>query len=175
MPFHLKGLLVLAILIALIALVIWAPWKERQPGEMPEDVFGDFDGEWEGRFTSYSISSDWRESFRQTMHLISVTSDSQAGEIVIFSPEGDTLSRDSLFHMRRGDSLYCLRIGEAGGREFNRGHWIDGQIVWRNQDIFGRTANAYREFVRKGVWEIHGFSRTDRGDYLLQYGRAIRR
>jgi hypothetical protein len=171
----LRGLLALAILVGLILFVIWAPWKERVEEGVPEDLFGEYDGNWEGRFTSYSIQGTWQESYRQVIRLESVSRDSQAGVVVIFSPQGDTLSRDSLFHIRRGDSIYCLRTSEAGSRELNRGYWADGQIIWRSQDIFGRVAYAYREWVKKGVWEVNGFKRTDRGDYLLEYGRAVRR
>ena len=175
MSFQLKGLLAIAILVALIALIIWAPWKEHEPDRMPSEIFEPYEGNWECRFSAYSISGDSRESFRQTMKLASVDSDSLVGEFVRFSPGGDTLSRDSVYYMRRGDSLYALRRTENGERQMHRGYWVDGQIIWRSQDIFGRTHHAYREYIRKDIWEIHGFTRTDRGDYLLEYGRAMRR
>ena len=175
MPFQVKGLLAILILVALIALVVWAPWSEREEVGMPDDVFGDFEGVWEAKFSSYSIGGAARESYRQHITLESISPDSQQGEVVTFSPEGDTLSRDSVFHIRHGDSLYFLRIEEGGGRDLDRGYWVDGQFVWRRQDIFGRVAHAYREWVRKGIWEQNGFERTDRGDYLLMYRRAVRR
>lgn len=171
----LRGLLALVILVGLILLVIWAPWSEQLQTGIPDDLFGDYEGHWEGKFTSYSIQGTWEESYRQVIKLESVSRDSQAGLVVIFNPEGDTLSRDSLFHLRRGDSIYCVRTNESGSRDLARGYWADGQIIWRSQDIFGRVSHASREFVRKGVWETNGFTRTDRGDYLLQYGRAVRR
>ena len=175
MPTLLRALLAFGILIGLILLVLWSPWKERQVDTIPEDVFGGYAGNWEGKFTSYSIQGTWEESYRQVIRLKSVSRDSQAGIVVIFSPQGDTLSRDSLFHLRRGDSIFCLRTSESGSRELDRGYWVDGQIIWRSQDIFGRVSHAYREWVKKGVWETNGFQRTDRGDYLLQYGRALKR
>jgi len=175
MPTLLRALLAFGILIGLILLVLWSPWKERQVDTIPEDVFGGYAGNWEGKFTSYSIQGTWEESYRQVIRLKSVSRDSQAGIVVIFSPQGDTLSRDSLFHLRRGDSIFCLRTSESGSRELDRGYWVDGQIIWRSQDIFGRVSHAYREWVKKGVWETNGFQRTDRGDYLIQYGRALKR
>jgi hypothetical protein len=171
----LRALLAIALLAGLIALIIWSPWKPGDEETMPDDVFGAYSGNWEGKFTSYSIQGTWQESYRQVIRLKSVSRDSQAGIVVVFSPQGDTLSRDSLFHLRRGDSIYCLRTSESGSRELDHGYWADGQIIWRSQDIFGRVSHAYRAFVRKGVWETNGFKRTDRGDYLLQYGRAIKR
>lgn len=171
----LRALLAVLILAGLIALVIWSPWKSEVDETIPDDVFEGFSGNWEGKFTSYSIQGTWEESYRQVIKLKSVTQDSQAGIVVVFSPQGDTLSRDSLFHIRRGDSIFCLRTSESGSRELDRGYWVDGQIIWRSQDIFGRVSHAYRAFVRRGVWETNGFKRTDRGDYLLQYGRAVRR
>ena len=171
----LRGLVAIAVLAGLILVVFLAPWKSETPESIPANIFQAYEGEWTGRFTSYSIAGTWQESFTQEMHFLSVTPDSQIGEVVMFSPQGDTLGIDSIFHIRRGDSLYCLRMDESGGREFNRGYWVDGQVVWRSQDMFGRVSHAYRERIRKGVWEIDGFTRTDRGDYLLQHGRAIKR
>lgn len=170
----LRGLLAIAVLAGLILLIIWAPWETHEPDGIPRDVFAPFEGEWEGRYTSYSIQGTFKESLKQLYRLESINADSQQGEVIVFSPQGDTLRRDSLYHIRRGDSLFSLRIGESGDRELNRGFWTDGQFVWRSQDIFGRTSHAYREWVRKDVWEINGFTRTDRGDYLLQHGRAVR-
>jgi hypothetical protein len=175
MSTSLRGLLAIVVLGGLILVIVWAPWSSREPDGMPKDVFAPFEGEWEGRFTSYSIQGTFHESFKQVFRFQSVTADSQIGEVILFSPEGDTLQRDSLYHVRKGDSLYTLRLDEAGGRDFSRGYWVDGQFVWRSQDIFGRTAFAYREWVKKDVWEKNGFTRTDRGDYLLQHGRAVRR
>lgn len=171
----LRGLGAIAILAGLILLIIWAPWSGREEEGMPDDIFGAYEGNWEAKFTSYSIQGTWQEAYRKVINLESVSRDSQAGVVVIFSPKGDTLSRDSLFHIRRGDSIFCVRTSESGSRELNRGYWADGQIIWRSQDIFGRVSHAYREWVKKGVWETNGFERTDRGDYLLQYGRAVKR
>jgi hypothetical protein len=173
--FQLKGLLAILLLVALIALIVWAPWRERVQDGMPKRVFAPFDGEWQGRFSSYSISGTWSESFRQTLRLRSVTADSQVGDVVIFTPEGDTLRVDSIFHVRRGDSLLCIRTDENGRRELDFGFWADGQLFWRQRDYFGRLVHAYRERVRKDVWEANGFTRTDRGDYLIQYARSVRR
>lgn len=171
----LRGVLAIAILAGLILLIVWAPWREREEEGIPSDLFADYNGHWEGRFTSYSIQGTWQESYRQVIKLESVSRDSQAGVVVIFSPQGDTLSIDSLFHIRHGDSIFCLRTSEAGSRELHRGYWADGQIIWRSQDLFGRVSLGYREWVKKGVWETNGFKRTDRGDYLLEYGRALKR
>jgi hypothetical protein len=175
MSFQLKGYLVILLLLIGVAIVIWAPWREDRPAGIPRDVFRQFDGEWHGRFSSYGAGGGEPESFRQHVHLESISVDSQVGIVVMFNPDGDTLSRDSLFHVRRGDSLYRIRITEGGPRELNRGYWADEQIFWRSQDIFGRMEHAYRERVRKDVWEVDGFTRTHKGDYLLQYSRAIRR
>ena len=175
MSTSLRGLLAIVVLGGLILLIIWAPWSSREPDGMPKDVFAPFEGEWEARFTSYSIQGTFHESTRQLYRLQSITADSLIGEVILFSPEGDTLGRDSVYHVRKGDSLYVLRKDEAGGRDLSRGYWIDGQFVWRSQDIFGRTSHAYREWVKKDVWETNGFTRTDRGDYLLQHSRAVRR
>lgn len=175
MSFQLKGLLVIGVLAALIVVVMLAPWRSEEPDHMPERVFDAFEGEWHGRFTSYSIYGNWKESFQQVLTLESITADSQAGQVIILSPAGDTLALDSMYHVRRGDSLYCIRVDEDGTRELNRGFWQDGQLFWRSSDIFGRVSHAYREWVKKDIWEIDGFTRTGKGDYLLQYGRAIRR
>ena len=89
--------------------------------------------------------------------------------------EGDTLRVDRICHVRRGDSLLCIRTDENGGRDLDFGFWADGQLFWRRRDYFGRVIHAYREHTRKDVWEINGFTRTDRGDYLIQHGRFVRR
>jgi hypothetical protein len=175
MSFQLKGYLVILLLLIVGAVIIWAPWRAERPAGMPRDIFEPFDGQWQGRFSSYGIEGGEPESFRQSIHLESISADSQVGVVVTFNPKGDTLSRDSLFHVRRGDSLYRIRISEGGPRELNRGYWADRQFFWRSQDIFGRVQHAYRERIRKDVWETDGFARTHKGDYLLEYGRAIRR
>ena len=175
MSFQLKGYLIILLLMIGVAVVVWAPWRSERPTSMPSAVFKQFDGEWQGRITSYSIGGGDPESSLLHVHLASISADSQVGLIVNFNPAGDTLSRDSLFHFRRGDSLYRVRISEGGSREMNRGYWADDQFFWRSQDIFGRVQHAYRERVRKDVWEVDGFARTHKGDYLLEYSRAIRR
>jgi hypothetical protein len=175
MSFKLRGYLIILLLLVLALIVIWAPWEARRPGGIPDDLFADYEGHWQGKFWSYSISGVSSDSFYQEMTLVLVSDDSLIGVVVQFSPERDTLALDSLFNTRRGDTLYSVRRHEDGRRNVDRGFWVDGQIVWRSQDIFGRVAHAYRERVRKDLWEIDGFTRTDRGDYLLQYGRALRR
>jgi len=175
MSFKLKGYLIILLLLVLALVVLWAPWQTRKHEGMPDDLFADYEGHWQGKFWSYSISGTWSDSFYQEMTMVLITDDSLIGVVVRFSPERDTLALDSVFNIRRDDSLYSVRRYEDGRRDVDRGFWIDGQIVWRSQDIFGRVAHAYREHVRKEFWEIDGFTRTDRGDYLLQYGRALRR
>jgi hypothetical protein len=175
MSLKLKGYLAILLLLVLALFVIWAPWRTGGPGGIPKDVFEAYEGHWQGKFWSYGISGSWSDSFYQELTFESIDADSQVGMVVLFSPERDTLSVDSIFNIRRGDTLYSVRRREDGRRELDKGFWADGQIFWRSQDVYGRVAHAYRERVHKDVWEIDGFTRTDRGDYLLQYGRALRR
>lgn len=71
--------------------------------------------------------------------------------------------------------MYSVRKDENGGRDLSRGYWIDGQLVWRSGDIFGRVSQSYRERVRKDIWETEGFIRDNKGEYRLLTVRAIRR
>jgi len=175
MSFKLKGYLIILLLLAAALVVLWAPWKSRTHHGIPDNLFLTYEGHWQGKFWSYSISGNFSDSFYQETTLRLVKRDSVIGVSVLFSPERDTLALDSIFNYRRGDSLYSVKRHEDGRRDVDRGFWADGQIVWRSQDIFGRVSHAYRERVHKDLWEIDGFTRTDRGDYLLQYGRALRR
>jgi len=175
MSFQLKGLLAILLLLAIAAVVIWAPWHHPEREGMPEDVFAEFDGTWHGTFWSYDVNGDSKDSVRRIMTFRSVNADSQVGLIVSFTPFGDTLSRDSVFNVRRGDSLYSIRLLENGQRNLDRGFWADGQIFWRSRDIFGRLRHAYRERVHRDIWETDGFTRTDKGRNLIEYGRALRR
>jgi len=175
MSFKLKGYLIILLLLVIALVVIWAPWQPRRPGGIPAELFASYEGHWQGKFWSYSIAGVYQDSFYQEVTFVLVKRDSLAGVSVTFSPERDTVAVDSVFNFRRGDSLYSVRRHEDGRRDMERGFWADGQIVWRSQDIYGRVARAYRDRVHKDLWEIDGFSRTDKGDYLLQYSRALRR
>jgi len=175
MSLKLKGYLIILLLLVLALIVIWAPWSRQRPGGMPKNVFEAYDGHWQGKFWSYSISGSFNDSFYQELTFETIRADSQIGVVVMFSPERDTIAYDSIFNIRRGDTLYSVRRREDGRRELDKGVWVDGQILWRSQDVYGRVAHAYRERVHKDMWEIDGFARTDKGDYLLQYGRALRR
>jgi hypothetical protein len=174
MPFHLKGMLIIVLLVAIAAFVIWAPWQDDHEG-MPDDVFAEYEGEWQGSFFSYEIDGVSRESIRRHITMESINPDSQVGEILLLDADDDIIARDSVFHLRRGDTLYAVHRYEGGRRSLDRGYWADNQIFWRSFDDFGRVAHAYRERVKDDLWEIDGFTRTDKGQYLLQYGRALRR
>lgn len=175
MSFQFKGLLAIALLLGIVFLIIWAPWSGKPVTEIPENIFEPWDGEWQGRVTTYAIATDLKETHRHTTFFRSISADSQVGVMTMFTPEGDTLSQDSIFRYRRGDSLYFVRKDENGGRELNRGFWIDGQLIWRSGDIFGRISQSFRERVRKDIWESEGFRRSRKGEYRLMTARAIRR
>lgn len=175
MTFQFKGLLVISLLLGIVGLIVWAPWSSRPVTEIPQNIFEPWDGEWQGRVTTYAIASNRKETNRLTVVLRSIDVDSQIGVVILFNPDGDTLSQDSIFRYRRGDSLYSVRKDENGGRDLSRGYWIDGQLVWRSGDIFGRVSQSYRERVRKDIWETEGFIRDNKGEYRLLTVRAIRR
>lgn len=167
--------MVILLLVVIAIVVVWAPWhKKGEEGGVPDEVFAPFSGRWQGTFWSYDVDGSDRESYRQRMTFQSIEPDSMIGRVVRFSLGGDTLGVDSVFLIRRDDSLYSIRIHDDGRRELDRGFWADGQIIWRSRDMFGRLKHAYREQVRNDIWEIDGFSRTDKGGHLMQYGRALR-
>jgi hypothetical protein len=175
MSFQLKGVLVIAVLLGIVAAIIWAPWSEGPDTEIPEQIFEPWDGTWQGRVTTYNIGTNKKETHRYTTIFQSIQADSQIGVMILFSPEGDTLARDSLFRYRKGDSLYFVRKDEYGGRDLSRGFWIDDQLIWRSGDIFGRISQSFRERVHKDIWEREGFFRSRKGVYRLLTSRAIRR
>ena len=175
MSFQLKGLLAILLLAGIGVLIVWAPWETGDGTGVPEDIFAEYDGHWQGTFWSYDIDGRWRESYRQQMQFKTITADSLVGRVARFSLAGDTLAVDSVFNIRRGDTLYCIRIRDNGQREVDRGFWADGQIFWRSRDMFGRMNHGYRERIRDDIWEIDGFTRTDKGRHLMQYGRALKK
>ena len=85
MTFQFKGLLAISLLLGIVALIIWAPWSSQPVTEMPQNIFEPWDGEWQGRVTTYAISSDLKETKRHTTFFRSISADSQIGLVIHFS------------------------------------------------------------------------------------------